>query len=172
MPQRPYPGALEIARLSSVKTAKRRNRTVARRRRRRSFRHSFIGPNVLYVTSGGDSFSAYLQRMIKLRGISKAELGRRAGVARQTVSEWANQGAPPDLAIDMVVRVARALDDDPLNALRAAAKLPPAQGGDEDVALILAADWSPEVKARMIERLLAARAAEQPQPPAEESAAS
>lgn len=148
---------IEKARLSSKNTAKRRRRTVARGRRPKSFRHSYAGPNVLRVTSGGDTFSSYLQRMIKARGISKAELGRRAGVARQTISEWANQGAPPDLAIDMVVRIARALEDDPLNALRAAAKLPPAQGGDEDVALILAADWPPEVKARMIERLLAAR---------------
>ena len=107
------------------------------------------------VTDVGDTWAAYLNRMMWERGMTKARLAELTGLTRQTISEWANGKGSSTIKIENVLRIAEALDDDPTHALIAAAGIAPEH--DPEVDLILASDWSEGDKAAMVERLMCRR---------------
>lgn len=109
---------------------------------------------MIYVVNGGDTWSAYLRRMLEARGMSVSELAKRAGLNRTTVSLWLNRGAGA-ITIQSVYLVADALGADRTEALKAAGNLPPER--DPEVDLILNSDRSEREKAQMIERLMQRR---------------
>jgi len=86
----------------------------------------------LGVTDVGDTWAAYLNRMMWERGMTKARLAELTGLTRQTISEWANGKGSSTIKIENVLRIAEALDDDPT-------------------------DWSEGDKAAMVERLMCRR---------------
>lgn len=109
---------------------------------------------MIYVADGGDAWSAYLRRMLALRGMTVTDLAKKSGLHRTTISEWLNKGAGA-ITIQSVYLVADALQDDRETALRAAGDIP--AGRDPEVDLILSAPWTEAKKAEMIDRLMQRR---------------
>jgi len=167
MPQSPYPGALEIARTARVFGARRAKLSVGWKRHRQGYPNRYTEPIVLFVTGGGDTWAAYLNRMMRASGMTRARLAELAGLTRQTISEWANGKGSSTVKVDNVLRVAAAFGDDPARALNAAAGLTraPAVERDPDVELILSTDWSDAQKVAMIERMIRGRSEAQNPPP-------
>lgn len=114
------------------------------------------------ASTPGEDWPAYLRRMTKRPGWSVAKLARESGIHRATIFGWMK--GEGGVTIDSVRRVAAALSDDPENALRAAGRVPPAGGEvDEEVALIMRAPVSDEMKQRMLTKLRERREREKQQ---------
>lgn len=154
MPQRAHGNRAGAARLTRSVARLDSHESVARRRQEGSYPKRWHSPTVIYVTDGGDAWSAYLRRMMSLRGITASELARRSGLHRATISEWLNKGVGA-ITIQSVYLIADALEDDRTIALRAAGNLPPER--DAEVDLILASDRTEREKAAMIDRLMLRR---------------
>lgn len=108
------------------------------------------------------SWAAYVTGAREAAGLSKAELGRRIGVARETISRWESGSQHPDSAT--VVRdVARALGRDPQEALVAAGMLPaePTARRDPELERIRASRLAPEVKEALVQHVMQRRAREE-----------
>lgn len=164
MPQRPSPEAVRKARSSSGIVKRAQQRAVQRIRRSQCFRHSYAGTTVLRVTSAVPTWAAYIRQVTERPGWSVARLAREAQVSTARIWDWINgKSARGAIMVVNVLKVAAAVGDDPMSALRAAAELLPEQAPEDDVMLILRSDWPDDVKARMIERLNAARRADEPE---------
>lgn len=77
----------------------------------------------------------YLRRLTKDRNPTIKELAERAGLSRQTVSEYIRDGAE-SITIGIVRAIARAAGDDFVNALLAAGNIPRTPV-DEEVRIVL-----------------------------------
>ena len=101
--------------------------------------------------SAAEDWPTYLKRMTSRPGWSVARLARESGVHRATIFGWI--AGDSGVMVANVIAVARALGDDPANALLAAgAAEPPDPDEDENVRLIMAAPVSEEVRQRMLTR--------------------
>lgn len=128
-----------------------RSVNVAQRRHVGSFRQDWPDRTVICVADAGDTWSAYLRRMLDRPGWSTVRLAREAGLHRATISEWLNKGAGP-ITIRSVYLVADALGVDRAEALQAAGDIELKQ--DVEVDLIRASDRSDEEKEAMIRMLM------------------
>lgn len=76
------------------------------------------------VTEAPTPWIAYV-RAAKYHTRGVAELARRTGIAESTIHRWiSGRVAAGSISLDNIVAVARAIGDDPDNALRAAGRLP------------------------------------------------
>jgi|ADGO01.1.fsa_nt_gi Helix-turn-helix. len=117
-------------------------------------------------TSAGqrDAWAAWLKGAREAAGLSITELGRRIGIARETVSRWESRSQRPESA-DLVVAVARELGANPDDALSAAGMRPgttppppPQRPADPELDTIRESRLSPERKKQLIEWVLMRRA--------------
>lgn len=81
-----------------------------------------------------ETWSSYLRRMTDRPGWSVARLARESGINRATIFKWIS-GAR-GVTVANVAAIARALDDDPTTALRAAAAVEIEPPRDETIELI------------------------------------
>lgn len=112
--------------------------------------------------SPAEDWPAYLKRMTSRPGWSVARLARESGIHRATIFGWIAGDA--GVMVANVKAIAKALGDDPANALLAAgAADPPDPNEDENIRLIMAAPVAEEIRERMLARyrakVAAARAA-------------
>lgn len=102
----------------------------------------------------------YLRRLTKNRKPTIKELAEKAGLSRQTVSEYIRDGAE-SVTIGIVRAIAKAADDDFLNALLAAGNIPRSEL-DEEARIILDDPLlDDETKMQLIQELEAERVADQ-----------
>lgn len=156
MPQMPYPGAVEKARSRKRFVAKCARDRVVRRQHRKRFPKRWTEPIVLHVGVTGNTFGAYIRRMMAARGINVTELARRSGLNRSTISGYVNHG-PGNIRTETIYLLADALGGDRAEALLAAGNV----ASDPEVDLILASDWPEVRKVEMIDRLMTRRAEDQ-----------
>lgn len=128
--------------------------TVGTRRRSEWYPPSLSVP---YSSPMGDGQSAaedwpsYLKRMTSRPGWSVARLARESGIHRATIFGWI--AGDSGVMVANVIAVARALGDDPANALLAAgAAESPNADEDANVRLIMEAPVTEDIRARMLAR--------------------
>lgn len=114
-----------------------------------------------------DSWATYVEAARERARLSKAELGRRIQVSRETVSRWESGHHRPESA-DVVARFAAVLKLDLTEALAAAGLRPdvtaparPAEPADRVLDRIRASNLADPVKKQLIERELVRRAREE-----------
>ncbi len=102
----------------------------------------------------------YLRRITKDRNPTIKELAERAGIHRATLSEYIREGAE-SVTIGIVRAIAKAADDEFINALLAAGNIPQ-NDVDEEIRTVLDADDLDDVqKMHIIELLDAERERDQ-----------
>jgi transcriptional regulator with XRE-family HTH domain len=94
----------------------------------------------------------YLRRLTKDRNPTIKELAERAGIARQTLSEYIRDGAE-SVTIGIVRAIARAAGDEFINALLAAGNIPQHDVDQEIRAVLDAEDLTDVQKMHIIELL-------------------
>lgn len=94
----------------------------------------------------------YLRRLTKDRNPTIKELAERAGLARQTVSDYIRDGAE-SVTIGIVRAIARAAKDDFINALLAAGNIPQNDVDQEIRTVLEAKDLDDVQKMHIIELL-------------------
>lgn len=108
--------------------------------------------------SAAEDWPTYLKRMTSRSGWSVARLAREAGIHRATIFGWISGDS--GVMVANVIAIARALGDDPANALLAAGAVdPPNADEDANVRLIMEAPVTEEVRQRMLARYRARLAA-------------
>ena len=132
----------------------------AKKRRNRTYRHSWTAPNVVYVSGeqADDRWAKYLREVTDRPGWSVARLAREAGMHRSSIFKWL--GGKGGVTMASVQAIAAALDDRTGETLRAAGGVLD-QGDDvqdPQVAEILVADLPEDIKQTLIETLLDQRA--------------
>jgi len=98
-----------------------------------------------------EDWAGYLRRMTDRPGWSVARLAREAGINRGTIFKWMKGGA--GVNVNSVRAIAKALDDNVENALRAAGDAEGQPEKDEEVALIMRAPVDDELKQTMLGKL-------------------
>lgn len=102
----------------------------------------------------------YLRRLTKDRNPTITDLARKAGLSRQTLSEYIRDGAE-SVTIGIVRAIAEAAGDDFINALLAAGNIP-RNPIDDEIGLVLDDPELDDVqKAMIIQELEAEREADQ-----------
>lgn len=102
-----------------------------------------------------DQWARYLKQMTDRTGWSVARLARESGIHRSTIFRWMQEGGS-SVTIQNVLAIARALDDDPVTALHAAASV---NGGtDPLLEMIDKSDLPIERKKDLIKQILVRRA--------------
>lgn len=100
----------------------------------------------------GHEWGRYLRRLTKDRNPTIKELAERAGLSRQTVSEYISTGAE-SVTIGIVRAIAQAAGDDFVNALLAAGNIP-RNDVDAEIRSVLDADDLDDVQKMHIIELL------------------
>jgi transcriptional regulator with XRE-family HTH domain len=158
MAQRIVPGS--AAHAKRRERWEKRRRTVSKECRPRSYPYPWNDAYRVPMgdgAQGGETWGSYLRRMTERPGWSVARLARESGIARQTIFKWiAGRGG---VTVASVQAIAKAVDDDPTNALRAAGQVGQTVDElDEELELVRTDDrLSPETKLRIIDLILERR---------------
>jgi transcriptional regulator with XRE-family HTH domain len=105
-----------------------------------------------------EGWGAYLRRMTKRPGWSVARLAREAQIHRATIFKYIN-GEKTGVTVATVTAIAKALGDDPANALRAAGTVAPdVEPVDEELELVRDdPGLTPEMKVRIVNLIMERR---------------
>ncbi|WP_189114529.1 helix-turn-helix domain-containing protein [Pilimelia terevasa] len=108
---------------------------------------------------GSETWADYLQRMTKRPGWSVAKLARESGIHRGSIFKWIS--GDRGMTVANVVTIAKALGDDPVNALRAAAGIAAGSSDDEEINLVMTDPRLTDcIKERIVSLILDRRARE------------
>lgn len=142
--------------------AKNAEKRVGQRRRRSSRNRRWAGANVLLMgdTQPTHEWGKYLRRLTRDRNPTIKDLAERAGISRQTLSEYIRDGAE-SVTIGIVRAIARAAGDEFINALLAAGNVR-RDATDDEIRAVLADDTlDDEQKMLIIQELEAMRATDE-----------
>lgn len=106
-------------------------------------------------THPGGTWGAYVEALSQRPGWTTTKLAKQSGIARATIYKWrAGKGG---VTVDLVVKLAETVGDDPELALRAAGGRLVNESDDPQLAAIYAADISADEKRELVEYVLEER---------------
>lgn len=103
----------------------------------------------------GGTWGAYVEALSRRHGWNTTRLAKESGIARATLYKWRSGNG--GVTVDSVLRLTKAVGDEPEAALRAAGGRLVNESDDPQLAAIYAADISDDEKQELVEYVLEER---------------
>lgn len=83
------------------------------------------------------AWGAYLENARRRKGWTVQQLADAAGAGRSTIHDWISNGGSEKISVERIVRIARAVGDDPVRTFVAAADLVEEHPDDREIGQII-----------------------------------